>query len=87
MPPFALTCVTEPNMVTYMIKTQIYLPEEDLKALQTTAKRSGRSVADLVREAIRRVWLHPPADGPVAIWDGVPTRTSIEHDTIYDRGR
>ncbi len=70
--------------VTYMIKTQISLPEQDLKALRETAKRSGRSVADLVREAIRRVWLPPPTDGPVALWDGVPTGTSVEHDEIYD---
>ena len=70
-----------------MIKTQVYLPEEDLKALREAAKRSGRSVADLVREAVRRVWLQPPLDGPVALWDGIPTRTSVEHDTIYDDQR
>ena len=23
--------------------------------------------------------------GPVALWDGEPDRTSIEHDTIYDK--
>jgi hypothetical protein len=32
--------------------------------------RSGRSVADLVREAIRRIWLRPKNQGPVALWDG-----------------
>ena len=74
-------------MVTYMIKTQVYMPEEDLQALRAAAKRSGRSVADLVREAVRRVWLQPPLDGPVALWDGIPTRTSVEHDTIYDEQR
>ncbi len=72
-------------MMIAMIKTQIYLPQEDLEALQRTAKRSGRSIADLVREAIRRVWLRPTADGPVALWDGTPTRTSIEHDVVYDK--
>ena len=46
-----------------MVKTQIYFPEEDLEALRSTAKRSGRSVADLVREAVRRVWLRAPAAG------------------------
>ena len=75
------------STVTYMIKTQIYLPEEDLNALRKAAQRSGRSVADLVREAIRRVWLPPPGDDPVALWDGVPTRTSMEHDSIYDEHR
>ena len=70
-----------------MIKTQIRLPEEDLEALRRAAKRSGRSVSDLIREASRRVWLQPPADGPVALWDGVPTRTSMQHDSIYDERR
>ena len=67
-----------------MVKTQIYFPEEDLQALRSAAKRSGRSVADLVREAVRRVWLRSSADGPVALWDGIPARSSMEHDAIYD---
>jgi hypothetical protein len=67
-----------------MEKTQIYLREEELEALRQAAARSGRSVADLVRDAIRKVWLKPQATGPVAIWDGEPKRTSIEHDSIYD---
>ena len=72
--------------MTYMVKTQIYLPEDELKALRETAQRSGRSMADLVREAIRQVWLHPGpvSAGPVALWDGMPSRTSVEHDVIYD---
>ena len=69
-----------------MIKTQVYLPEEDLQALREAARRSGRSVAELIREAIRRVWLQPPSGGPVALWDGIPTCTSMEHDKIYDEG-
>ena len=81
------TCVKTCRKVTYMIKTQVYLPEEDLQALRQVAKRSGRSVADLVREAVRRVWLPPPSDGPVALWDGMPARTSLEHDTVYDKER
>ena len=55
-------------------------------ALRKIAQRSGRSMADLVREAIRQVWLRPDpvSSGPVALWDGIPSRTSFEHDTIYD---
>jgi len=67
-----------------MIKTQVYLREEELEALHEAAERSGRSVADLVREAIRRVWLRPGAEGPVALWDGEPKRASVDHDSIYD---
>lgn len=70
-----------------MKKIQVYLREEELEALRKTAERSGRSVAALVREAVRKAVLMPPdapAEGPVAIWDGKPKRTSVEHDSIYD---
>ena len=82
--PVTLMYVTLISKLTYMVKTQVYLPAEDLEALQKIARRSGRSVADLVRDAIRRVWLRPAAGGPVALWDGDPTGTSVEHDAIYD---
>ena len=49
-----------------------------------TLARSGRSVADLVRDAIRKVVLKPQATGPVAIWDGEPKRASMEHDSVHD---
>jgi hypothetical protein len=71
-------------MMTPMTKTQIYLREEELEALHEVARRSGKSVAALVREAIRQVWLRPSSKGPVALWDGKPRRTSNEHDTVYD---
>jgi hypothetical protein len=67
-----------------MEKTQIYLRKEELDALREVAARSGRSVAEVVRDAIRKVVLKPQATGPVAIWDGAPKRTSVEHDSVYD---
>jgi Ribbon-helix-helix protein, copG family len=67
-----------------MEKTQIYLRKEELDALRATAKRSGRSVAEVVREAIRKSVLKPAVDGPVAIWDGEPLRTASEHDSVHD---
>jgi hypothetical protein len=67
-----------------MEKTQVYLRKEELSALRKAAVRSGRSVADLVREAIRTVILKPQASGPVAIWDGEPKRLSSEHDSVHD---
>ena len=70
--------------MTHMEKTQVYLPKEDLDALRKAAARSGRSVADLVREAIRKTVLAPATNGPVAIWDGDPKRSSIEHDSVHD---
>ena len=70
--------------MTPMVKTQVYLGPEELDALHQVAARSDRSVADLIREAIRRVWLRPARDGPVGLWNGAPKRTSIDHDSIYD---
>jgi hypothetical protein len=40
--------------------------------------------AELVRDAIRKVVLKPQATGPVAIWDGEPKRSSMEHDSVHD---
>lgn len=79
-----LTYVITSAKVTYMEKIQIYLPKEELEALREAAARSGRSVAESVRDAIRKVVLKPSAVGPVGIWDGEPKRSSVEHDSIYD---
>lgn len=68
-----------------MEKPQVYLPKEELAALRAVAARSGRSVAALVREAIRQVVLKPKNAGPVGIWDGEPRRTSVEHDSVHDQ--
>jgi hypothetical protein len=68
-----------------MVKTQVYLRPEDLEALHEIAERSGRSMADLVREAIQRVWLRDATEGPVALWSGRPSRTSVDHDHMYDK--
>ena len=70
--------------MTPMVKTQIYFRDEELDALHGVARQSSRSVADLVREAVRRVWLRPAGEGPVALWDGEPRATSVDHDRIYD---
>jgi Ribbon-helix-helix protein, copG family len=70
--------------MTHMIKTQVYLREEELDALRKAAARSGCSVAQLVRDAIRKVVLKPEAAGPVAIWDGEPKRASVDHDSVHD---
>jgi plasmid stability protein len=67
-----------------MEKTQVYLPKEELDALRKAAARSGRSVTEVIRDAIRQVVLKPQGQGPVAIWDGEPKRTSIDHDSLHD---
>ena len=79
-----LTYVNSSSKVTHMVKTQVYLRKEELDALRMAAARSGRSVAELIRDAIRKIVLKLQAAGPVAIWDGEPKRTSIEHDSVDD---
>jgi hypothetical protein len=82
--PTNFTYVKGNIKVTYMEKTQVYLRKEELDALRKAAARTGRSVAELVRDAIRKIVLKPQVEGPVAIWDGEPKRASIEHDSVYD---
>jgi hypothetical protein len=67
-----------------MEKTQIYLRKEELEALRAAAARSGRSMVELVRDAIRTVVLKRSGGGFVAIWDGEPKRSASEHDRAYD---
>ncbi|SEE70026.1 Ribbon-helix-helix protein, copG family [Rhizobiales bacterium GAS188] len=80
----SLDVVNSDFRLTHMEKIQVYLRMEELDALRKAAARSGRSVAELVREAIRKVVLKPQPTGPVAIWDGEPRRASIEHDSVHD---
>src|SRR5262249_14971148 len=65
-----LTYVSYSHKLTYMEKVQVYLAKEELAALRKAAARSGRSVADLVRDSVRKVVLKPQSSGLVAIWDG-----------------
>jgi Holliday junction resolvase len=70
--------------VTPMTKTQVYLRREELEALHRAARRSKRSVAALVREAVQARWIPPTRRGPVALFDGPVAWQSSEHDRIYD---
>ena len=70
--------------LTHMEKIQVYLRKEELDALRKVAARSRRSVAALVREAVRKVVLMPAVEGPIAIWDGEPKRSSLNHDSVHD---
>ena len=79
-----LTYVNSALKMTHMEKTQVYLRKEELEALRKASARTGRSIAELIREAVRKVVLKPQVTGPVAIWDGEPKRSSLEHDTVHD---
>lgn len=79
-----LTGVIARSRMTHMVKTQVYLPAAELAALHRVAKAKKRKVADLVREAIRAMYLRPPADGPVGLWDGPVAGSSSDHDAAFD---
>lgn len=82
--PSRSTGVSLRTRLTPVKKTQVYLPEGDLEQLHRVARRTGRSVASLIRQAVRERWLRGEQPGPVALWDGMPRRTSVDHDSIYD---
>ncbi|MBI3185397.1 MAG: CopG family transcriptional regulator [Myxococcales bacterium] len=67
-----------------MTKTQVYLPDDELRELHRLARQRKRAVAELVREAVRRVWLRPVGTGPVGLWDGPFGGSSADHDAAFD---
>ena len=67
-----------------MVKTQVYLREEELTALHRMARRQKRPVAELVREAVRAKWLRGAPRGPVALWEGPFEGCSTDHDAAFD---
>lgn len=56
-------------MYTYIImeRTQIYLSQEEVTALEREAAATGRSKSQLIRDAIDRVYLGPPRDGLLVV--------------------
>lgn len=67
-----------------MVKTQVYLPAAELRALHRVAKERKTKVAELVREAVRATWLRSPPTGPVALFDGEIHSSSADHDAAFD---
>jgi len=67
-----------------MVKVQIYLPASGLRALQVVARRQKRRVADLVREAVRQIWLRENPSSPIALWDGPFSGSSMNHAAAFD---
>jgi hypothetical protein len=66
-----------------MVKTQVYIPSDELKALHRIAKGRKMKVAE-VREAIRATHLRPKLTGPVGLFDGEIHRSSADHDSAFD---
>jgi hypothetical protein len=77
--------ITDPMLTPMrMVKTQVYLREEELAALHRVARRQRRPVAELVRDAVRAKWLRTPTTGPVALWEGPFAGSSADHDAAFD---
>lgn len=82
----SLTDVVGTRIMTSMVRTQIYLPEEELRSIHKIAKRNKTTVARLVRQAIRQVWLDThDTSGLVGIVKQKLSRSSVDHDSIYDQ--
>ncbi len=86
-PPSELTGDAQAVSMTpmKMTKTQVYFDPADLKALRRVAKARGRSMADLIRDAVQSVWLQGAAHGPVDLWRGPLNGGSVEHDAAFDQ--
>jgi hypothetical protein len=65
-------------------RISVSLSKKEAAALREAAARSGRSVSELVRTAIRVVVLQQQPADFVDIWNGELKRTSVEHDSLHD---
>jgi len=79
-----LTCVIADLKSTCVEKSPARLPSEELVALREAAAGSGRSVGNISREAIRKQVLELRTRGSVTHWEGEPTQTAIDHDSVHD---
>jgi hypothetical protein len=69
-----------------MTKTRLYFHSEELRELHRIARARRQPVAELIREAVRAVWLRPEAAWPIGLWTGpLPHgRASADHDSVFD---
>jgi hypothetical protein len=69
----------------YMKRTQLYLDETERKALEAASKKSGKSIGQLVREAVDEVYCrHASEEKPLSegdpIWSFIGQGRSAETD-------
>ena len=70
-----------------MVKTTVYLPDADMRALKAAARKQHRSEAELIREGIRRVLAEEaePVMPDFGILDAEPA-TAAEIDSALASG-
>lgn len=57
--------------IHHMVRTQLYLDEEMHARLRELADRQGRTVSDLVREAVARAYGPASSDEKLATLEGI----------------
>ena len=88
-----LATIVVPNVLERLGEASVGAAKTDItsisQALDLYAINNGGRYPETLEELILedehgKVVLKPQAAGPVAIWDGKPKRTSIEHDSVHD---
>jgi len=66
------------------IRTQLYLDAEQKKVLESRSRATGKSVGQLIREAVDEVYRRSPVERSLSeddpIWDFIGTGRSVEND-------
>jgi hypothetical protein len=72
-----------------MVRTQLYLDEELHRRLREAAAQQGRTVSDLVREAVARAYGAPEIEQRIATLEGITglwrDRDDLEDTHAYVR--
>ena len=72
-----------------MIRIHVLLDEETRSSLRMLARAQGRTISDLVREAIRKTFAMPSADERERTLQAIEglwrDRTDIKHEAAYVR--
>ena len=65
---------------------EFWLNLQKLYELRLAREEVGDRVKRLPKltERKAKVVLMPAAEGPIAIWDGEPKRSSLDHDSVHD---
>jgi len=72
-----------------MVRTQLYLDEEVHRRLRAAAEKQGRTVSDLVRQAVERAYGASHIDDRLTTLEGIASlwhgRTDLASTDVYVR--